>query len=518
MARAYDPKLGQRSLFDALVEAAETHGLNKEILEDQDRKPLSYRDMIRACFALGRKIAAMTKPGEHVALLLPTSAGGAVTFFALHAIGRVPVMLNFTSGTRNLKAALVLTEARLVLTSRRFLAQARLEELAADLETAARVVYLKTCGPRSAWPTSSTPPRLARPPALFRKATRPTDPGVILFTSGSFASPRGVVLTQANVVSNAEQTAAVIDIDPAWTLFNPLPIFHALGLVATVLPLLRGVKTFLYPSPLHTKMVVDLVRDCKADVLVSTDTFLGQYARAADPGDLSGPDLRVLRRGEGARAHPRPDGREVRAGEAGGGLWRHRGQPGDHGQSLDDNRIHTVGRLLPGIEVRLQPVDGIPEGGRLFVRGPNVMLGYLDASGLEPPPEGWHDTGDVVALEPDGYLRLLGRAKRFAKIGGEMISLQAVEDMAASLWPDCWRAVVSAPDRKKGERLVLVTDAGHASAQALLAHAEAIGAPLIAVPRKVVKVGEPLPARHRQDRLRRRAADRGRRKLIKRGY
>ncbi len=492
MARAYDPKLGQRSLFDALVEAAETHGLNKEILEDQDRKPLSYRDMIRACFALGRKIAAMTKPGEHVALLLPTSAGGAVTFFALHAIGRVPVMLNFTSGTRNLKAALVLTEARLVLTSRRFLAQARLEELAADLETAARVVYLEDVRASIGLADKLYAAAAGAAPRLFRKATRPTDPGVILFTSGSFASPRGVVLTQANVVSNAEQTAAVIDIDPAWTLFNPLPIFHALGLVATVLPLLRGVKTFLYPSPLHTKMVVDLVRDCKADVLVSTDTFLGQYARAADPGDLSGLTFVFC----GAEKVREPT-RALMAEKFGPvklveGYGATEASPVITVNPLDDNRIHTVGRLLPGIEVRLQPVDGIPEGGRLFVRGPNVMLGYLDASGLEPPPEGWHDTGDVVALEPDGYLRLLGRAKRFAKIGGEMISLQAVEDMAASLWPDCWRAVVSAPDRKKGERLVLVTDAGHASAQALLAHAEAIGAPLIAVPRKVVKVGEPL--------------------------
>ena len=492
MARAFDPKLGQRSLFDALIDAAEAHGWKKPILEDQDRKPLTYRDLIRACFALGGKIAVRTKVGERVALLLPTSAGGAVTFFALHAIGRTPVMLNFTSGARNLKAALALTEARLVLTSRRFLAQARLEDLAAELEAVATVVYLEDVRASIGLPDKLRAAAAGAAPRLFRKATRPVDPGVILFTSGSFSSPRGVVLSQANVVSNAEQTAAIIDIDPAWTLFNPLPIFHALGLVATVLPLLRGVKTFLYPSPLHTKMVIDLVRDCKADVLVSTDTFLGQYARAADPGDLSGLTFVFC----GAEKVREPT-RALMAEKFGPvklveGYGATEASPVISVNPLDDNRTHTVGRILPDIEVRLLPVAGIAEGGRLFVRGPNVMLGYLDASGLEPPEDGWHDTGDVAVVEPDGYLRLLGRAKRFAKIGGEMISLQAVEDMVGGLWPECWSAVAAVADPKKGERLVLVTDATHATAQALKAHAEAVGAPDISVPRKVIKVGGPI--------------------------
>jgi acyl-[acyl-carrier-protein]-phospholipid O-acyltransferase/long-chain-fatty-acid--[acyl-carrier-protein] ligase len=301
-----------------------------------------------------------------------------------------------------------------------------------------------------------------------------------------------VVLTQANVVSNAEQTAAVIAIDPAWTLFNPLPIFHALGLVATVLPLLRGVKTFLYPSPLHTKMVVELVRDTRANVLVSTDTFLGQYARAADPGDLSSLNFVFC----GAEKVRDPT-RALMAEKFGPvnlleGYGATEASPVVAVNPLHDNRHGTVGRLLPGIEARLEPIEGIHEGGRLYVRGPNVMAGYLDATGLEAPVDGWHDTGDVACLEPDNYLRLLGRAKRFAKIGGEMISLQAVEDLAGDLWPECWCAVAAVADLKKGERLVLVTDASHATAQALLAHAQAHGAPEISAPRKVIKVGAPV--------------------------
>jgi acyl-[acyl-carrier-protein]-phospholipid O-acyltransferase/long-chain-fatty-acid--[acyl-carrier-protein] ligase len=492
VATVFDPKLGQRPLFDALIDAAETHGFKKPILEDQDRKPLTYRDLIRACFALGRKIAARTRSAERVALLLPTSAGGVVTFFALQAIGRTPVMLNFTSGPRNLKAALGLTEVRLILTSRRFIAQGRLEELVGELEQVATIVYLEDVRASIGVADKLYAAAAGAAPRLFRRALKPSDPGVILFTSGSFANPRGVVLSQANVVVNAVQVAAVIEIDPAWTLFNPLPIFHALGLVATVLPLLVGVKTFLYPSPLHTKMVVELVRETRANVLVATDTFLGQYARAADPGDLSGLNF-VFCGAEKVRDATRAL-MEEKFGPVNllEGYGATEASPVVSVNPLHDNRHGTVGRLLPGIEARLEPIQGIPEGGRLFVRGPNVMSGYLDATGLEPPADGWHDTGDVACLEPDNYVRLLGRAKRFAKIGGEMISLQAVEDLAADLWPDCWCAVAAVADVKKGERLVLVTDASHATSQALLTHAQAHGAPEIAVPRKVIKVGAPV--------------------------
>jgi acyl-[acyl-carrier-protein]-phospholipid O-acyltransferase/long-chain-fatty-acid--[acyl-carrier-protein] ligase len=122
------------------------------------------------------------------------------------------------------------------------------------------------------------------------------------------------------------------------------------------------------------------------------------------------------------------------------------------------------------------------------------MSGYLnDNSGvLEAPPGGWHDTGDIVSIDEDGYVRLLGRAKRFAKIGGEMISLSAVEDLAAAVWPERWRAAVSVPDARKGERLVLVLEGGPVEAATLLAHAQSVGAPEIAAPRKIVNVAAPV--------------------------
>ena len=124
------------------------------------------------------------------------------------------------------------------------------------------------------------------------------------------------------------------------------------------------------------------------------------------------------------------------------------------------NKFGTVGRILPGMEARLEKVEGVEEGGRLFVRGPNVMLGYLKVENpgvLEPPAEGWHDTGDIVTIDEQGFVTIKGRAKRFAKVGGEMISLAAVEALAAELWPDRPSAVVAVPDRARASGSILVT-------------------------------------------------------------
>jgi acyl-[acyl-carrier-protein]-phospholipid O-acyltransferase/long-chain-fatty-acid--[acyl-carrier-protein] ligase len=152
------------------------------------------------------------------------------------------------------------------------------------------------------------------------------------------------------------------------------------------------------------------------------------------------------------------------------------------------NRFGTVGRILPGMEARLEKVEGVEEGGRLFVRGPNVMLGYLKVENpgvLEPPAEGWHDTGDIVTIDEEGFIAIKGRAKRFAKIGGEMISLAAVEALASDLWPDALSAVVAVPDVRKGERLVLVTQKKDATRSDIQAFAKARHASDLMIPSEV---------------------------------
>ena len=488
----FDSAQAQSSIFDALVDAARKHGLKKPILEDQERNTLTYLDLIRGSFALGRKIAAFTKKGERVGVMLPSSVGGVVTFFALHAFGRIPTMLNFTAGIRNLKAACDLAGIKTVLTSHRFVEQGKLHDLIDAFEDKARVVYLEEVRQTVGLTDKLFAAAAGAMPKRFRTAVGPSEPGVILFTSGSFGAPRGVVLSNANLVANCRQINQHIPLNTNWVFFNPLPIFHVFGLTGgTLLPLLTGLKTFQYPSPLHIKQIPALVKDTKANVLFATDTFINQYARSAGPGELSGLTF-VVCGAEKVREEthnlihekfgPIPLLEGYGATEC---------SPVIAVNQPQDNRHGTVGGLLPGMETRLEPVQGIPGGGKLLVRGPNVMSGYLRADGgIDPPEGGWHDTGDVVSLSDDGWVKILGRVKRFAKIGGEMVSLTAAEDLAAAVWPDCRHAVVALPDPKKGERLILVTDRRDADTAPLIAYAQQIGAPELAVPRKIIKVQE----------------------------
>jgi acyl-[acyl-carrier-protein]-phospholipid O-acyltransferase/long-chain-fatty-acid--[acyl-carrier-protein] ligase len=479
-------------LFDALVDASRRYGRRKLILEDQERAPVSYLDLMRAAFALGRKLAAMTRPGERVGILLPSSSAAVVTFFALHAIGRTPTMLNFTAGLRNLRAACELAGVKRVLTSHRFVEQGKLHDVIDALEPLAAITYLEDVRRSVGTADKLFAATAAAFPKRFRARTRPGDPGVILFTSGSFGAPRGVVLSQANLIANAQQVAAHIALDPAWGFFNPLPVFHCFGLTGGVLlPLFNGLKAFQYPSPLHTKQIPPLIKDTNSAVLLATDTFVNQYARAAAPGEMSGLKFIVC----GAEK-VREETHNLVAERFGPipvleGYGATEAAPVIAVNKPDDNRRGTVGGLLPGMETRLEPVEGIPGGGRLYVRGPNVMSGYLiPGGGLEPPMDGWHDTGDVVSLSDDNWIKILGRVKRFAKVGGEMVSLTAAEDLAAAVWPDCRHAVVAVADPKKGERLILVTDKPDAETAALLAHAQKIGATELAVPKRIIRVTE----------------------------
>ncbi len=492
MPRAYNARAGQRAVFDALIDARRTYGADKPILEDQERNPISYTDLIRAAFALGRRIAAVTEKGERVGVLLPSSAGGAVTFFALLAFGRVPTMLNFTAGIRNLKGACRVAGVKRVLTSQRFIDQGKLEDLIDALQETCAITYLEAVRKEIGLADKAFAAIAALAPRRFRAPAAPGDPGVILFTSGSFGTPRGVVLSQGNLCANVEQVAAHIDLQPHWVMFNPLPIFHCLGLTGGVLlPILTGMKAFQYPSPLHVKQIPPLIRDCGASILLSTDTFVNQYARASDAGDLSSL-LFVVCGAERVREETHNLFAERFSGvELLEGYGATEGSPVIAVNRPGDYKRGTVGPLVPGLEVRLEKVAGIDAGERMWVRGPNIMSGYLNEHGvLEPPAGGWHDTGDVVELDADGHVVIKGRVKRFAKIGGEMVSLAVAEDIASGVWPDARHAVISLPDARKGERLVLVTDRLDASVASLVSHAQSIGAPELSVPRKIVRVPE----------------------------
>ena len=491
ISSGFDPASARRSLFHALIEARERFGGKTVIIEDQDRRPLTYTDLIRAAFALGRRIERVTQPGERVGVLLPTSMGVVVTFFALHARGRVPVMLNFSAGARNVRSACAGAGVKRILTSRRFIAQGRLEDLVEDLSHIASITYLEDVRGEIG-PADKAYAALAGAfPRRFAAKTSPDDLGVILFTSGSFGAPKGVVLTHANLLANVAQVAAHIALDPDWIWFNPLPAFHSFGLTGGILvPLISGLRSFQYPSPLHYKIIPGLVRETKASVLLSTDTFVNQYARSSQSDDLSALEF-ICCGAERVRAETHTLIKDRFGVTVVEGYGVTEASPVVAVNKPEDNRPGTVGQLVPGLEARLDPVEGILEGGRLLLRGPNVMAGYLGADGhAEPLDGGWYDTGDIVSIDADGWVRILGRAKRFAKIGGEMVSLAAVEELVAGLWPEAHHAVVALSDERKGERLVLITEQSEADPAALLGHFRTIGAHELAAPRRVMRVNE----------------------------
>ena len=403
-------------------------------------------------------------------------------------------MINFTAGERNIKAAIAAAGVKKVLTARRFIQQAKIDDLIDDIATVAEIVWLDDVRKSIGLPDKLYGLMAGLMPRRFRVKTEPSSPGVILFTSGSFGAPKGVVLSQSNLVANCRQVAQHIALDPAWVMFNPLPTFHCFGLTGGVLlPLLQGMKAFQYPSPLHAKQIVELLPQVKASILFATDTFLNQYARVAGPDDFATLQF-VVAGAERVRDethhlfNTRFHGLKLLEG-----YGATEAAPVVAVNHPDHNRPGTVGQMLPGMEWRLDPVEGIDQGGRLFLRGPNVMEGYLspdDPAEIEPLKDGWHDTGDIVEIDEDGYVCILGRAKRFAKIGGEMVSLTAVEGLASAVWPEARHAVVSIPDSRKGEKLVLVTDRKDADVARLAEWARSHGAPELAVPKKIMRVGE----------------------------
>jgi acyl-[acyl-carrier-protein]-phospholipid O-acyltransferase/long-chain-fatty-acid--[acyl-carrier-protein] ligase len=479
------------TMFDALLEARGMHGSGHIVLDDIDQQPMSYGKLTRASLALGKVLAARSKPREHVGVLLPTSRAAVVTFFALQAESRVPAMLNFSTGPASAKAACTAAQIRTVVTARRFIEKAKLEPLVNALAESATIVYLEDLRSEIGLFTKLSAlvrGAMARP---RHNAARSNEAAVVLFTSGSEGTPKGVVLSHRNLLANRNQLASVIDINPKDIVLNALPVFHSFGLTGgLLLPLFNGVRTFLYPSPLHYRTVPELAYGINATILFGTDTFLAGYARVADNYDFY--SVRYVFAGA---ERVKPETRRVWFEKFGIRILEGYGAtetaPGISVNTPMHFKAGTVGRFLPGIQHRLEAVPGVEASGRLSVTGPNVMLGYLRAENpgvLEPPPDGWYDTGDIVDIDADGFVTIKGRVKRFAKIAGEMVPLGGVEDLANKAYPKSAHAVVALPDPKKGERLVLLTEHDGVERAHLSATARELGLPEIFVPRSIVHV------------------------------
>jgi acyl-[acyl-carrier-protein]-phospholipid O-acyltransferase / long-chain-fatty-acid--[acyl-carrier-protein] ligase len=492
----------QQTLYSALCDAVEIHGRGHRLVEDMKQIEYSYQDLLKMALMLTRLVlraAPEAQAGERIGLLLPNLAPTLALVFGLSARRRVPAMLNYTAGTEGMQAACTAATIKIILTSRAFVEQAKLADKLAGLD-GVRLVYLEDL--RDAVTLADKLWLMGYAlwfPRAFEAPTSPEDAAVVLFTSGSEGKPKGVVLAHRALLANIAQIRAVIDFSPDDKVLNALPIFHSFGLTAgALLPVLNGAGLFLYPSPLHYRVIPELAYDRGCTVLFGTSTFLANYGKFAHPYDFF--RLRYVIAGAEKLAEP------VR------NLWFEKfGQRIFEGYGATETapvlavntpmayRTGTVGQFLPGIEPRLVPVPGIERGGLLHVRGPNLMAGYLkfEQPGVLQPPassegEGWYETGDIVDIDEDGFVRIVGRVKRFAKVAGEMVSLESVEKLAAAASPDKPHAASSQPDPAKGEALVLFsTDA--ALVREMLQHkARELGYPELAVPRKIVFL-EALP-------------------------
>ena len=486
MARRPNPP----SLFAAVLEARAAHGGGHRIIEDPATAPLTYDRTIAASLVLGRRLARGTARGDTVGLMLPNSVGAALAFLALQATGRVPAMLNHTAGVDGVLSACRTAGLRRVITSRRFVELAKLAALAERLAGEVELIWLEDVREKLGVIDKlygAIALRFAAP--LHRRlGISPSDPAAVLFTSGSEGAPKGVVLSHANLLANRRQIAARVDFSPADLALNALPMFHSFGLTGGfLLPLLSGVRVYLYPSPLHYRIVPEIAYATGATILFGTDTFLAGYARRANPYDFYA--LRYVFAG----AEPvREETREIWSERFGKRILEGYGvtecSPVIAVNTPMHYRAGTVGRFLPLVEHRLEPVPGIADGGRLMVRGPNVMAGYLRGGDIEEPPDGWYDTGDIVTVDADGFVAIVGRVKRFAKLGGEMVSLAAAERIAETAVPEIRHAVVALPDPRRGEKLILVTEAHGFDRTRLLEAAHQLGLPEIAVPREVIEI------------------------------
>ena len=475
----------QLDFFARLQLAAKTHGGSKPIVRDLNRA-VNYRALITGVHVMAGKLRSTFAANENtVGVLLPNAVAHVVVLFALFRLGKTPAIMNFSTGLRNVLDSADTAGIKTVLTSRAFVEKANLGELVGQLATTNQVVFLEDLAK-----TISLLDKLNGLYRYFRRqpGAATADSRLILFTSGTEGRPKGVVLSHQAILANIDQASSVIDYSPADRMLNALPMFHSFGLMAgTMLPILGGIELFLYPSPLHFRIVPEVAYDFNATLMLGTPTFLAGYGKVAHPYDFH--RLRYLLAGGEKLRQPV---RDLWLDKFGIRILEGYGVT-ETGPVLCLNtplsaRSGTVGKFLPGIEWRLDPVPGIDSGGNLVVRGPNLMEGYLLYEQGFRPVDGWYATGDVVSVDSAGYVSIQARLKRFAKIAGEMINLQLVEEAASACFSTGLHAAVAAADGRKGERVVLFTTNSQTTRDVLREYFLQAGHSVLYVPSRIVSI------------------------------
>jgi len=491
----FDTSPYRQTIFSSLLESRKIHGGRHRITDDLDRNRLSYNNLITRSIVLGQAFKNMTELGDNVGIFLPNSSTTLITILGLQLYGRVPAMLNYSLGSVSVLSACQTAQIKIVLTSHRFITPGNLTDEAEQLSKQCVLIYLEDLAKNISAFNKLTALIESTTTAFWYnpKLVNPDSPAVVLFTSGSEGTPKGVVLSHANIIGNLKQLEACISFNAQDIVLNFLPMFHSFGFtVGTILPIISGMKTFFYPTPLHFSVIPEIAYEIHATIMFGTNTFFAAYAKKAHAYDFF--NMRYVVAGA---EKLQENTRQIWADKFGIRILEGYGATETSPITSVNTPMYykagSVGRFMPAMEYKLETIPGINDAGQLHVKGPNIMLGYLlaDNPGVLVLPEsiygkGWHDTGDIVNVDNEGFISIRGRSKRFAKVGGEMVSLTAVEQLAINAWPDAHHAAISIVDAKKGEQIILVTTQKQAVISDLIAASPGISN--ISIPKKILIV------------------------------
>jgi len=482
----------KRTFFQAYLDVISLYGKKTKIIEDINEVEENYQDVLKKSLALGRIACKVSQEDEYVGVLMPNVTNTLALVLGMSAFKRVPAMLNYTAGTAGIQNACIAAKVSTIITSRQFIAKAKLEEVVDKLE-GLNIVYLEDMKKQFGLIDKLWLIGIALPmPKLVMKEAAPEDTAVILFTSGSEGKPKGVVHSHKSILANIAQIMALLDFNPTDKFMMVLPVFHSFGFTGSFLPLFNGIKVLIFPSPLQYKIIPEVIYDRGCTVLFATSTFLANYAKYAHPYDFY--KLRYVVAGaerlneEVKKTYHDKFGIRILEG-----YGTTECAPVLSANTPINYRSGSVGQLVPGISYKLTPVEGIEEGGRLHVKGDNIMKGYFlydSPAELMPPEDGWYDTGDIVEVDEQGFIFIKGRAKRFAKIAGEMVSLEVVEKIAQTAAPEHKHAATTKEDAQRGENIILFTTDPALKREDLQVVSKSLGTPEIAVARKVIAIEE----------------------------
>lgn len=481
-----------RTLFEAFLDAIDKFGSSHKLIEDMNEVEETYQELLKKSLALGRLATKVSAPKEAVGVLMPNITNTLALILGMTAFNRVPAMLNYTSGTAGMQNACIAANVKTIITSHKFIETAKLEDVVEHLQ-GLNIVYLEDLRKQfgvldRAWLMGYA----LHYPRLAMEASLPDQAAVVLFTSGSEGKPKGVVHSHKSILANISQITAVLDFNPTDKFMMVLPIFHAFGFTGSLLPILNGIKIHVFPSPLQYKVIPEIIYDRGCTVFFATSTFLGNYAKFAHPYDFY--KLRIVVAGA---EKLNDEVRKIYAEKFGIRILEGYGTtecaPMLSANTPMANLNGSVGQFAPGLKHKLEPVPGINDGGLLHVKGENVMMGYFmfDEPGvLKPPPDGWYNTGDIVELDAQGFIHIKGRVKRFAKVAGEMVSLEVVEQIANTAAPECQHAASTQVCPQRGEAIILFTTDSKLKREDLQLVGKNLKLPELAIARKIVLVEE----------------------------